>query len=99
MLPSIHLLIVKHPLFARYVILSKYIAPPIDNKFHADIPLVPQSVVLKTYGAVLLCTKLLLISAFLSCVSLTLFAILLSLPAVCTCNGFHHLINFGLVVY
>jgi len=37
------------PPFALYNnILSKYIASQIDNKFHADIPLVPQSVVLKT---------------------------------------------------
>jgi len=46
---GIHLLIFKHPLFARYNnILSKHIAPQIDSNFHADIPLFPQSVVLET---------------------------------------------------
>jgi hypothetical protein len=48
-LPFIHLLISKHPLFARYDnILSKYIAPQTDNNFHADIPLFAQTAVLST---------------------------------------------------
>ena len=39
----------KDPIFARHNnILSQYIAPQIDDKFHADIPLFPQSVVLRT---------------------------------------------------